>query len=160
MMMKRFANMFSFSVGVADSDEGDDAENGAGVDAGEGESGEKSPVKKGKEKKSKGMASFSGDVGYSTLLLRFPRQLLRLTSLSRPARLRRSARLLKLRLTTATTLRRPLLRLRRRSPRKPRRSPRSRRSFLMMRPEVLDYLPEMLSGISGCLGEVAARSSI
>jgi hypothetical protein len=30
----------------------------------------------------------------------------------------------------------------------------------MTRPEVLDYLPEMFSGISGCLGEVAARSSI
>jgi hypothetical protein len=39
-------------VAVADSDEGDDAENG--VDAGEGESGEKSPLKVGKEKKAKG----------------------------------------------------------------------------------------------------------
>jgi hypothetical protein len=46
---------FSFFGGVVDSDEGDDAENGA--DAGEGESGEKSPVKAGKGKKAKGEVS-------------------------------------------------------------------------------------------------------
>ena len=42
----------SFGVVAADSEDGDDAGNGA--DADEGESGEKSPVKKGKEKKAKG----------------------------------------------------------------------------------------------------------
>lgn len=62
------ADMFLFSVGVVDSEEGDDddKEDGAdaadAVDAGEGESGEKSPVKKGKEKKPKGKTSSSGGI--------------------------------------------------------------------------------------------------
>ena len=64
------ANFFLLFVAVVDSEEGgddakednndDDAAAAAGAaggaDVGEGESGEKSPVKKGKEKKTKGKA--------------------------------------------------------------------------------------------------------
>ena len=61
-MEKDVSLICSFFVVVADSEDGDGDENGAG--AVEGESGEKSPLKK-----TKGMASFSGGIGYDPTLL-------------------------------------------------------------------------------------------
>jgi hypothetical protein len=68
-MQRNFSLTCSFLVVIADSDEGGDDDENAGTDAGEGESGEKSPVKKGKEKKPKGKTSSSEGIDFEFNLL-------------------------------------------------------------------------------------------